>query len=93
MTVNANVSRAVIFQSLLFVILLWALSNAPLGNAIWLNLPTTGTKCVSEEIQSNVVVLADYVVVSEDHGHIPTISVKVQFRFCPSSSSCSNFTF
>ncbi|XWS55228.1 hypothetical protein CRYUN_Cryun10bG0157000 [Craigia yunnanensis] len=78
MTRNANVRRAVIlFPSLLFVILLWSLSNAPVCDAIWLNVPPTGTKCVSEEIQNNVVVLADYVVVSEDHDHTPTISVKV----------------
>ncbi|XVF00707.1 hypothetical protein REPUB_Repub04eG0024600 [Reevesia pubescens] len=64
---NANMPRAVIFPTF----------NAPVGDAIWLNLPHTGTKCVSEEIQSNVVVLSDYVVVSEDHGYIPTISVKV----------------
>lgn len=51
--------------------------NAIVSDAIWLNLPATGTKCVSEEIQNNVVVLADYVVVSDDHSHIPTISVKV----------------
>ncbi|XVE94049.1 hypothetical protein REPUB_Repub01dG0246800 [Reevesia pubescens] len=74
---DANLRRVVIFPTLLFVILLWALSNVPVGESIWLNLPATGTKCVSEEIQSNVVVLADYVVVSEDHGHIPTISVKL----------------
>ncbi|XVF68128.1 hypothetical protein PTKIN_Ptkin10aG0178400 [Pterospermum kingtungense] len=77
MAANANVPRAVIYAPLFFVILLWASSNAPVGDAIWLNLPSTGTKCVSEEIQNNVVVLADYVVVSENHGHIPTISVKV----------------
>ncbi|KAL1539200.1 transmembrane emp24 domain-containing protein p24delta3-like [Salvia divinorum] len=48
------------------------------SDAIWLSLPPTGTKCVSEEIQSNVVVLADYVVISDDHVHAsPTISVKV----------------
>ncbi|XP_071724197.1 transmembrane emp24 domain-containing protein p24delta3-like [Rutidosis leptorrhynchoides] len=45
--------------------------------AVWLTLPPSGTKCVSEEIQTNVVVLADYVVVSQDHNHLPTISVKV----------------
>ncbi|KAF4348490.1 hypothetical protein F8388_018869 [Cannabis sativa] len=46
--------------------------------SIWLTLPSSGTKCVSEEIQNNVVVLGDYVVVSEDHTHdTPTISVKV----------------
>ncbi|XP_022725963.1 transmembrane emp24 domain-containing protein p24delta3-like [Durio zibethinus] len=74
---NADVRRTVMFPSFLFVTLLVALSNAPVGDAIWLNLPSTGTKCVSEEIQNNVVVLADYVVVPEDHGHIPAISVKV----------------
>ncbi|KAL5562799.1 hypothetical protein UlMin_032546 [Ulmus minor] len=47
------------------------------GEAIWLTLPHSGTKCVSEEIQNNVVVLGDYVVVSDDHAHSPTISVKV----------------
>nr|GMD04966.1 transmembrane emp24 domain-containing protein p24delta3-like [Ipomoea batatas] len=48
------------------------------GEAIWLNLPGSGTKCVSEEIHNNVVVLADYVVISDDHVHpTPTISVKV----------------
>ncbi|XP_057978029.1 transmembrane emp24 domain-containing protein p24delta3-like [Malania oleifera] len=50
----------------------------PVGEAIWLNLPATGTKCVSEEIQNNVVVLADYVVITDPHTHLaPAISVKV----------------
>lgn len=47
------------------------------GGAIWLTVPPSGTKCVSEEIQNNVVVLGDYAVVSEDQPHTPTISVKV----------------
>lgn len=49
------------------------------GEAIWLNLPgASRTKCVSEEIQNNVVVLGDYVVISEDHSHtLPTLTVKV----------------
>ncbi|KAI3439317.1 GOLD domain-containing protein [Psidium guajava] len=47
------------------------------SQAIWLNLPAAGTKCVSEEIQHNVVVLADYVIVSNYESSIPTISVKV----------------
>ncbi|CAL1385517.1 unnamed protein product [Linum trigynum] len=51
--------------------------NAPVTEAIWLNLPPSGTKCVSEELHNNVVVLADYVVVSDDHSHTPAISVKV----------------
>lgn len=51
----------------------------PVGEAVWLDVPPTGTKCVSEEIQSNVVVLADYLIISEDHEVMPTISVKVSF--------------
>lgn len=48
-----------------------------LSEGVWLNLPSTGTKCVSEEIQNNVVVVADYVVIDE-HGHAPpTVSAKV----------------
>ncbi|KAG6414878.1 hypothetical protein SASPL_122252 [Salvia splendens] len=46
--------------------------------AIWLNLPATGTKCVSDEIHNNVVVLSDFVVISDDHVHpTPTISAKL----------------
>ncbi|CAN6924234.1 unnamed protein product [Brassica oleracea] len=47
------------------------------GEAVWLNIPKTGTKCVSEEIQSKVVVLADYLVISDEHSIFPTVSVKV----------------
>ncbi|KAJ0247675.1 Transmembrane emp24 domain-containing protein p24delta5 [Hirschfeldia incana] len=49
------------------------------GEAIWLTIPATGgTKCVSEEIQSNVVVLADYYVVDEQNpGNTPGVSAKV----------------
>ena len=48
---------------------------------IWLDLPATGTKCVSEDIHNNVVVLADYALINnqqDSHLHPPaTISVKV----------------
>ncbi|KAK9167621.1 hypothetical protein Scep_002812 [Stephania cephalantha] len=55
-----------------------AMSAIPMGQGIWLNLPSSGTKCVSEEIQTNVVVLADYMVIADDHTpSIPTISIKV----------------
>ncbi|CAK9179553.1 unnamed protein product [Ilex paraguariensis] len=48
------------------------------GQAIWLTLPATRMKCVTEEIHNNVVVLADYIVISDDHSHpTPTISTKV----------------
>uniref|UniRef100_K3YVF9 GOLD domain-containing protein n=1 Tax=Setaria italica TaxID=4555 RepID=K3YVF9_SETIT len=48
------------------------------AEAVWLEVPQSGTKCVSEEIQSNVVVLADYSIMYESHpdSH-PTIAVKV----------------
>ncbi|KAJ8526404.1 hypothetical protein K7X08_028881 [Anisodus acutangulus] len=48
------------------------------GEAIWLSLPPSGTKCVSEELHNNVVVLADYIIISDDHVHpTPTISARV----------------
>ncbi|XP_011087766.1 transmembrane emp24 domain-containing protein p24delta3-like [Sesamum indicum] len=69
MGAGANVS------DVLLLVLLCVLQGC---QAVWLSLPASGTKCVSEEIQNNVVVLADYVVISDDHAHpIPTISAKV----------------
>ncbi|PPD83112.1 hypothetical protein GOBAR_DD19941 [Gossypium barbadense] len=73
---DSNVPMAMTFPPFLVVLLL-ALSTGPLCDAIWLNIPKTGTKCVSEEIHSNVVVLADYVVVSVEDGQTATIAVKV----------------
>ncbi|CAN6678564.1 unnamed protein product [Malus baccata var. baccata] len=58
-------------------LLLIACSVVPTGEAIWMKLPSSDTKCVSEEIQNNVVVLGDYGVISHDHNHSSTISVKV----------------
>ncbi|XP_042381876.1 transmembrane emp24 domain-containing protein p24delta3-like [Zingiber officinale] len=62
---------------LLFSLLLLLASPGAVG--VWLNLPSSGTKCVSEEIQPNVVVLADYAVVREgDHAdNLTTLAVKV----------------
>lgn len=51
----------------------------PGASGVWLNLPASGTKCVSEEIQPNVVVLADYGVIHEGQtDNLTTISVKVR---------------
>lgn len=48
------------------------------AEAVWLDVPQSGTKCVSEEIQSNVVVLTDYSIMYESHPYShPTIAVKV----------------
>ena len=61
--------------------------------AIWMKVPATGTKCVSEELQSNVVVRADYVVVSEnDHPHLtPTIAAKVRYPPLLTYQMCLGF--
>ncbi|CAG7900039.1 unnamed protein product [Brassica rapa] len=67
---SAKMRHGLTTAILLFILL-------PVGEAIWLDVPTTGTKCVSEEIQSNIVVLADYIIISEDHSLKPTISAKV----------------
>ncbi|KAF2589734.1 hypothetical protein F2Q70_00039866 [Brassica cretica] len=67
---SAKMRHGLTTAILLFILL-------PYGEAIWLDVPTTGTKCVSEEIQSNIVVLADYIIISEDHSLKPTISAKV----------------
>ncbi|KDP38879.1 hypothetical protein JCGZ_05036 [Jatropha curcas] len=67
--------QALLLLQFLLKLLIWG--NIPVSEGIWLNLPSTGTKCVSEELHTNVVVLADYVVVSDDHHRIPSISIKV----------------
>ncbi|KAK8488039.1 hypothetical protein V6N13_062585 [Hibiscus sabdariffa] len=85
-------SKTMIFPWLV-VILPWALSRAPVGEAVWLNLPKTGTKCVSEEIHSNVVVLADYVVVSVEDGQSAPISVKVTSPYGNNLHNRENVTY
>lgn len=47
----------------------------PVAEAVWLTIPSSGTKCVSEEIQSNVVVLADYYIVDDEHAHLHTATI------------------
>ncbi|GAB4848149.1 hypothetical protein Ancab_002815 [Ancistrocladus abbreviatus] len=71
-----NATRFAVLTALVWLIC--ACDQWRFAQAIWLNIPSSGTKCVSEEIQNNVVVLADYYVVSEDDSsQEPTISVKV----------------
>jgi hypothetical protein len=65
-------------QSGITLLLLMCLATLSLkSEAVWLTIPSTGTKtkCVSEEIQTHVVVLADYYVVSDEGQH--TIIAKV----------------
>ncbi|KAL9451409.1 hypothetical protein AB3S75_013051 [Citrus x aurantiifolia] len=90
MAKSANVRGEVLFP--VFFAFYFTI-NAIVSDAIWLNLPATGTKCVSEEIQNNVVVLADYVVVSDDHSHSPTISVKVTSPYGNNLHNRENVTY
>ncbi|KVH93476.1 GOLD-like protein [Cynara cardunculus var. scolymus] len=63
---------------LFFQVILFMLIMVKSGDCIWLNLPKSGRKCVTEEIHNNVVVLADYVVISDVHIHpTPSITTKV----------------
>ncbi|KAK7247314.1 hypothetical protein RIF29_42195 [Crotalaria pallida] len=76
-----NNTATTLLLSLLFcfLCLFFSINLVPSALAIWLTLPSSGTKCVSEEIQSNVVVLADYIVIpnrNDDFGS-PTIALKV----------------
>lgn len=73
-----RVLNLMILYSTEFLLLL--LMITPTAKAVWIDLPSTGTKCISEEIQRNVVVLADYYVIGDAEVHserLPTISVKV----------------
>ncbi|RRT78194.1 hypothetical protein B296_00022895, partial [Ensete ventricosum] len=76
--VEMRLRDAVIRRPTVVALLLCNMLMAPGVTAVWLNLPASGTKCVSEEIQPNVVVLADYAVVHEGPADgLPIISAKV----------------
>ncbi|KAL6492872.1 hypothetical protein OROGR_032631 [Orobanche gracilis] len=54
----------------------------PAARGLWFDLPSSGTKCVSEEINRNVVVLADYYAFIGEEYDVnntinPSITVKV----------------
>ncbi|WCJ18286.1 Transmembrane emp24 domain-containing protein p24delta3 [Euphorbia peplus] len=89
MVLNANMRREVAVQ---LVLTLWIWGNIRVSEGIWLTLPATGTKCVSEELHSNVVVLGDYVVVSDDHSLLPTISIKVTSPYGTNLHQLENVT-
>ncbi|KAK7412068.1 hypothetical protein VNO78_03514 [Psophocarpus tetragonolobus] len=81
----------------MLLLLLFFLCFFSTSRAIWITLPSSGaTKCVSEEIQNNVVVLGDYVVL--DHAYNTTISIRVTSPFGNSlhhmeNVSIGNFAF
>ncbi|KAJ3677047.1 hypothetical protein LUZ60_002771 [Juncus effusus] len=51
------------------------------AGALWIELPAHRAKCLSEEIQPNVVLIANYTLNSIDHRFNPTMSVKVTSPF------------
>ncbi|GER49193.1 transmembrane emp24 domain-containing protein p24 delta 3 [Striga asiatica] len=64
------------------VVLVAAAAAVPAARGVWLDLPSSGAKCVSEELHNNVVVLADYYgFIGEDYDANntvnPSITVKV----------------
>lgn len=68
----------------MIALLVLLFSAWPLGTeAVWLNVPAGETKCISEEIQADNIVLGEYsVVVIHDNGQLhhglPIISAKVK---------------
>ncbi|KAK4481296.1 hypothetical protein RD792_012181 [Penstemon davidsonii] len=69
------------FWTVLFVV---AVVVVPAARGVWIDLPSSGTKCVSEEIHNHVVVMADYYAfIGDPDVHngtivsIPTMTVKV----------------
>ncbi|KMZ67743.1 Transmembrane emp24 domain-containing protein p24delta3 [Zostera marina] len=55
--------------------MMWSLTRV---GAFWFSIPQSDVKCVSEEIHSNVIVVADYNVFYIDQfGILPTVSSKV----------------
>lgn len=67
---------------LLWALLVVAAAAVPAARGLWLDLPSTGAKCISEELHNNAVVLADYYAfIGEDYDVnatvVPTITIKV----------------
>lgn len=81
MAKNCDSRAGVTALSLILLCLTISNNIVPAAEAIWLSIPNSGTKCVSEEIQNDVVVLADYYVLNEEHPEHPaTVTVRVRIR-------------
>ena len=53
-------------------------SLLPAAEAIWLTVPSSGERCVYEEIHANVVVVVDYLCIDQNNiGLGPTVDVRV----------------
>ncbi|XP_010272903.1 PREDICTED: transmembrane emp24 domain-containing protein p24delta3-like [Nelumbo nucifera] len=62
----------------LFLIVCLVGLHLPLGEAVWLNLRRSTTRCVSEVIQTNIDVSINYNVIGNNQSHdLPDINAKV----------------
>ncbi|GAB2235223.1 hypothetical protein Droror1_Dr00027718 [Drosera rotundifolia] len=64
-------------MDMLILIVINVVMFAGSTKAVWISLPSTGMKCVSEEIQNHVVVLGDYFVIDEPGQSVPSVTAKV----------------
>ena len=71
---EATMARGGAWAAAAAAVLWWMAAGA---RAVWLEIAPSGTKCVAEEIRSNVVVIGDYSVLYEHQQAHPTVSVKV----------------
>ncbi|EEE68843.1 hypothetical protein OsJ_27630 [Oryza sativa Japonica Group] len=62
-------------RSVVLALALWCLVAD--GEAVWMELSTTATKCFSERIQSNVVVIGDYDILFDGYPTRPILSIQV----------------
>ncbi|XP_057809635.1 transmembrane emp24 domain-containing protein p24delta3-like [Salvia miltiorrhiza] len=69
----------------LWAVMLAVAAALPAARGVWLKMPSSGRKCVYEELQSNVVVIGDYYSFYGDgdanYTTHPTLTVKVSSPF------------
>lgn len=70
-------------EFILSLVSIYLLININIGEAIWLEVPSSGTKCVSEDIKQNIVVIADFSVINDDYhpDTVPSISARVSQNY------------
>lgn len=73
--------KLVVEARFLWGVMLAAAAALPAARGVWLNMPSSGLKCVFEELKSNVVVMGDYYSFYGDadvnYTVNPTLTVKV----------------
>ncbi|XP_051124364.1 transmembrane emp24 domain-containing protein p24delta4-like [Andrographis paniculata] len=74
------------FCPALLILVATAAAWFPAARGVWFDMPKSGWKCVSEELQSNVVVIGEYYgffgnYYDENSTAVPSLSVKVSSPF------------